>query len=467
MTDETNASARIAARSDVVFAELRDRNYRATSRMFAVLMVLQWLFAIGIALVWSPYAWEGKVRTIHAHVYLAFLLGGGISSLPLLLTLLRPTDALTRHVVAVAQVFWSALLIHLSGGRIETHFHVFVSLAFLAFYRDYRILIPATLAVAGDHFVRGILWPESVYGITNPEWWRFFEHAFWVAFEDVILVFSCLRGVSEMRGIAARQAEAEEASRSESEKSLALAAALDDLRRSHEALTRSERLAAIGQLAASVGHELRNPLTAVRNAHGYIAKRLTADGKEDVRIRQFLDIMDREIRACGRIISDLLDFARDKPLEVRPCPLRALVDEVFELVPSRESVELVNGVPEDLPVPNIDKEQFRQVLVNLVQNGSEAFGDGKSGTVEVRAEGGGSSPWRIAVVDDGAGISPEALPKIFQPLFTTKLRGTGLGLAVVQGLVQKHGGAIDVSSQTGRGTTFTVELPAEPAVVAA
>src|SRR5207244_4581084 len=110
-----------------------------------------------------------------------------------------PGRVLTRHAIAVGQMLVSALFIHLTGGRIETHFHVFGSLAFLSFYRDWRILLTATIVVAADHLVRGLLWPESVYGILNPEWWRFLEHAFWVIFEDVVLVFACLRGVREMR----------------------------------------------------------------------------------------------------------------------------------------------------------------------------------------------------------------------------------------------------------------------------
>src|SRR5207237_2344887 len=104
-----------------------------------------------------------------------------------------PGAAITRHSVALAQMLFSALLIHLTGGRIETHFHVFGSLAILAFYLDWTVLVTATLTVVADHLVRGILWPESVYGIVNPEWWRFLEHAFWVVFCVAFLVVSCVR----------------------------------------------------------------------------------------------------------------------------------------------------------------------------------------------------------------------------------------------------------------------------------
>ena len=103
-----------------------------------------------------------------------------------------------------------ALLIHLTGGRIETHFHVFGSLAFLAFYRDWRVLVPATIVVALDHLLRGMFWPQSVYGVLVASQWRWLEHAAWVVFEDIFLVVSCLRSVAEMRQTAERTAALEQ-----------------------------------------------------------------------------------------------------------------------------------------------------------------------------------------------------------------------------------------------------------------
>ena len=124
-----------------------------------------------------------STRTCWAAVFL----GGAISSFPILLALLKPGRAPTRYVISVAQMLWSALLIHLTGGRIETHFHVFGSLAFLAFYRDWRVLIPATVVVAADHLLRGLFFPQSVYGVLDGSSWRWLEHAAWVVFEDVFL----------------------------------------------------------------------------------------------------------------------------------------------------------------------------------------------------------------------------------------------------------------------------------------
>ena len=219
---------------------------------------------------------------------------------------------------------------------------------------------------------------------------------------------------------------------------------------------RSEKLAAVGQLAASVGHELRNPLAAVRNANAYIAKKLGP--QSDPKITQFLGVIDRELVVCTKIISDLLDFARERPLAPAPCPLRALCDEAISVVPHGK-VAVNNEISDDIPVPSVDREQFRQILVNLIQNAVEAMPTDREGHVTVRAGGGGEQPWRIEVVDDGAGMPPEVVQRIFEPLFTTKMKGTGLGLAIVAGAVKRHGGSINVQSEAGKGTTFAIELP--------
>ena len=209
MSTAEAAADKIVERAETDFADHLGRLHRGTDRLFAWLLLGQWAFGVGVALTLSPYAWEGKMHTIHLHVWVAVVAGAGLTALPVALAFLRPGEVVTRHVIAASQMMWSALLIHLTGGRIETHFHVFGSLAFLAFYRDWKVLLTATVVVAADHFLRGIYWPESVYGVANPEWWRFLEHAFWVAFEDAFLIASCLRGVAELRAIAERNAQIE------------------------------------------------------------------------------------------------------------------------------------------------------------------------------------------------------------------------------------------------------------------
>jgi hypothetical protein len=192
-----DATAAILQRTRERFDRYRHRTVADTDRLFAKLLVAQWLFALGIALVFSPYAWAGKTKVVHLHVWIALFLGAVLISFPVALALKKPGAVITRHVIAVAQMLISALLIHLTGGRIETHFHVFGSLAFLAFYLDWAVLITAATTIAIDHFVRGLIWPESVYGIVNPEWWRFLEHGFWVVFCTAFLVVSCRRHLRE------------------------------------------------------------------------------------------------------------------------------------------------------------------------------------------------------------------------------------------------------------------------------
>ncbi len=468
--DAVSREAAVARRTEELFRDHQHAVHVRTDRLFLRLMIGQWVFAILLAVVFSPYAWEGTARSVHVHVYVAIFLGGALSSLPIALAVLHPGATITRHVIAVSQMLWSALLIHLSGGRIETHFHVFGSLAFLAFYRDWKVLVPATIVVAADHLVRQLFWPMSVYGIVNPEWWRFLEHAFWVAFEDIVLVMSCVVGIHEMKSLARGRASVELLSESEQEKSAALNHALVELRSSQETLVRTEKLAAVGQLAASVGHELRNPLAAVRNANTWLSKRIKdgrgGDPSGDPKVAQFLGLVDRELAACTKIISDLLDFARERPLQLAPCPMRALVEEALGVVPPSH-VRLVNEVSDDLPVPNVDRDQYRQMVINLAQNAVEAMPADHAGQVVVRAEGGGDRPLRLIVEDDGPGMPADVVARIFEPLFTTKTKGTGLGLAIVASVVKRHHGTIHVDSQPGHGTRFVVELPPTSAQKAA
>ncbi len=198
------------SRADALLDEYKRDIYRRTDRLFAWLMGFQWIAGIIFALWVSPLAWSGTVSTIHVHVWAAVVLGGLVSLFPALLAVLRPGERSTRYTIAVAQMLMSALLIHLTGGRIETHFHVFGSLAFLAFYRDWRVLIPATVVVALDHMLRGIFWPQSVYGVLLTSHWRWVEHSAWVIFEDAFLVVSCLRSSVEMRERAERTATLEQ-----------------------------------------------------------------------------------------------------------------------------------------------------------------------------------------------------------------------------------------------------------------
>jgi hypothetical protein len=203
------AADAIVQRAETRYQAHRQEIFRSTDRMFVRLMIGQWIFGVLLALVVSPYAWEGKVKTIHNHVWVAVILGGLLSSLPIYLARKHPGEVLTRHVMAAAQLLWSALLIHLTGGRIETHFHVFGSLALLTFYRDWPVVITGAAVTALNHFFLGVFWPETIYGIANPEWWRFLEHAGWVVFCISFMIMGTRRSQQDMRVMADRSAELE------------------------------------------------------------------------------------------------------------------------------------------------------------------------------------------------------------------------------------------------------------------
>ncbi len=241
------------------------------------------------------------------------------------------------------------------------------------------------------------------------------------------------------------------------------------MREAQEKIVKSEKLAAIGRLAASVGHELRNPLAAIRNAWFYLENKLEVEklAATDARIGQFASVIQNEIERCAKIIGELLDFPRERPLYRVASPAPELVQSALSVVVKpAASIRIVTEISEHLPVPNLDADQFRQVLVNLVQNAAEAV-DQQRGLIEIRAiEQDGQLVFEVR--DNGKGIPLEVQSKVFEPLFTTKLRGTGLGLAIVDGIVKRHGGEITVKSELGRGTSFRVRVPvSEPSVAPA
>lgn len=199
----------IGQRAKARVASISNNNNLEVDRVFVWLMIAQYLCGIVLAIYITPQTWVADTAFVHLHVWIAVIFGGILSSLPIYMAHAYPGSAATRHTMAVAQAIWSALLIHLSGGRLETHFHVFASLAFIAFYRDWKVVATMTVVVAADHALRGIWWPLSVYGIATESPWRWVEHAVWVLLEDTVLVFYCVRGKREEIEICRRQVELE------------------------------------------------------------------------------------------------------------------------------------------------------------------------------------------------------------------------------------------------------------------
>lgn len=172
---------------------------RSIDKVFLVLMPLQYVALIATAFWYGPQTWVGNQSATHMHVWTAVLLGGLVTLPAAAATWYFPGRTWTRYFVAMCQLLVSALLIHFMGGRLEGHFHIFVSLAFLAAYRDPWVILVATVVAAVDHIARGLLMPMSIFGVSTPSFWLAVEHACWVVFEDVILIIVMFDSLKTMR----------------------------------------------------------------------------------------------------------------------------------------------------------------------------------------------------------------------------------------------------------------------------
>ncbi|MEO0324978.1 MAG: protoglobin domain-containing protein [Myxococcota bacterium] len=222
-----------------------------------------------------------------------------------------------------------------------------------------------------------------------------------------------------------------------------------------ERLRASERLAAIGQLAATIGHELRNPLAVIDTSLHLLERRLG----EDPTARRHATKIGAQVGVCGEIITDLLMLARDRPPERHLAPVGPIVASALEgLV--RYDTKLTVDVPDDLPAAFVDAGQIRQVIANLVSNGIHAVqaGPHRDGKVELAAMQVGDS-LALEVRDEGQGITAEVRARLFEPLFTTRAQGVGLGLALVRRVVEGHGGTVEAHARNEGGACFRIELP--------
>ncbi len=239
-----------------------------------------------------------------------------------------------------------------------------------------------------------------------------------------------------------------------------------ELLQAQERMIRAARLASMGELAAGVAHEINNPLTGVLTYIKVLQRRLHSDEvpRTDLsRFRQYLDTMEHEIARCSEIVKNLLEFARPTKPTIEPVNMRELVAKALALVKHQiqlQNVEVIEEYDENLPPIEVDFKQFQQVLLNLIINSAQAMPEGGKLYIRARLVDSGEHV-DLIVEDTGCGIRKEDLPRIFDPFFTTKLdkKGTGLGLSMVYSIVQRHGGSIEVESEVGMGTKFTIRIP--------
>jgi signal transduction histidine kinase len=506
MSTEQNSADATLKRSEELFCEHQDIIHRRTDRMFAYLMIFQWIAGIAAAIWISPRTWIGAQSQIHVHVWAAIFIGGAITIYPVWLVWKRPGQPVTRHAIAVGQMLTSALLIHLTGGRIETHFHVFGSLAFLAIYRDWKVLVSATVVVAIDHFARGVFWPQSVFGVLTASPWRWVEHAGWVVFEDIFLLISIRQSLLEMHQIAERQARLEGLNEGIEN---VVKERTHELEQTHKQLLAASRQAGMAEVATSVLHNVGNVLNSVNVSVSVISDQIKKSksgnfGKLASLIQEHSDDLgvfitnDPRGQQLPKYIAQLAEYmAQEKATVIHEIDsLRKNVDHVKDIVAMQQTYAKVSGMTEvmkvtdlvedalrmnasalirhdvrffreyDEPLPEItvDKHKALQVLVNLIRNAKQACdalgSEDKRLTMRVTAA---NDRVRIALIDNGIGIPAENLTRLFSHGFTTKKDGHGFGLHSSCLAAKEMQGALTAHSDgPGKGATFTLELPCHP-----
>jgi len=234
----------------------------------------------------------------------------------------------------------------------------------------------------------------------------------------------------------------------------------EEIERLHrEQMTRAEHFATVGELATGLAHEIRNPLAGIAGAIEILVRDLPPQSPG----RDVLEEVRREVERINVILSDLLVYARPQPSRLVVADLNTAAEQAVRLAREQirsRPIEIELALQPGLPPVVHDPAQIEQVLMNLLLNGIQAIGEGGKIELKVVTEG---SFALLTVSDTGRGISPQDLPRIFRPFYTTKERGTGVGLSLAKGIVEAHGGRIDVTSKLGQGTRFTVWLPISPA----
>jgi len=237
---------------------------------------------------------------------------------------------------------------------------------------------------------------------------------------------------------------------------------LQTLRATQEDLIQAEKLTSLGQMAASIAHEVNNPLAGVLVYTQLLTKKIAGDNISKEIALDYLSKMDSELTRSAKLIRNLLDFARQTPPTLRTVDINEVVNRALDLAAHSaelQNIQVMKELNPSLPKLMADFDQLQQVCTNLILNAIQAMPDGGRLTIHTSVDSNGQL--RIAVQDTGCGISPENMRKLFTPFFTTKGKGkgVGLGLAVAYGIIQRHQGRIEVQSKEGEGTTFTIYLP--------
>jgi len=228
---------------------------------------------------------------------------------------------------------------------------------------------------------------------------------------------------------------------------------LQELEKANSEKARMERLSALGEMATTVAHEIKNPLNAIKIATSYLKNNF-----HGAILTEFLSIVEEEVSRLNDISSNFLGFSKPEPINLKTCDINALVESTVNLIrqeAAEKNIEIVALLDRGLPLAPCDYSRIKQALLNLLLNALEASKAGDTVEITTWNEG----PFISIIVEDtGQGISSEDMENIFKPFFTTKTRGSGLGLAIIDRIVKEHGGDIEVDSEVGKGTKFTIKL---------
>ena len=427
-------------RINEIFETQLNDTAKKTDHMFCVLFLLQWFIGIVFALFVSPKNWSGTYSQVHIHVYAAVFLGGLTALYPIFLILRHSGEVYNRYVIAVSQILFSILFIHLTGGRIETHFHVFGSLALLAFYYDWKILAVATAVTALDHLLRGLFWPQSVYGVLSSTPWRALEHSAWVLFEDVFLYVSCQRALAALWAISQKQAMLEEA--------LKVAEMANQAK---------------SEFLANMSHELRTPMHGILSFSRFGQQRIETASKEKLK-SYFDEIYDSGNRLMV-LLNDLLDLSKLEYGKVTYSMQKGDFGQKAEAVRAElaayaeeKGLELELITKDDLGGV-FDHEKIMRVIRNLLANAIKFAHQGTVVQIERRPDS-----IRFQMANQGVGIPGAELETIFDKFVQssntkTGAGGTGLGLSICREIIVQHGGRIWAENGLNGETLFAFELP--------